>query len=456
MVRSTGQLAAPQRSVALEQHDKGSSVASRPTQQLSPLFRGEVLDKRQSQWLGAVLLAPKATYDLFAGFAVFAIVSLFALLVFGSYTRTAHVGGWLMPQQGLAEVFATQSGVVSEVYVQEGQRVSKGAPLLLISGEVHDQTSASSRKQIVDSLIVRRDSLSEEGRTQSDLAARQQRDLEERLENIRFQKTQIDDELALQRRQVDIAAATLRRDQAMRARDLIPVSRLDQSNQAYLTEKAHVSDLARQREILRQEETQTEESLNEQPLLLKTKLGDIERQTKAVEQDLADAQVHLAYTVTAPGDGLVSNLEIRPGGAATANVPLLDIVPAGALLEAQLFCPSSAIGFVKPGQHVLLRYQAYPYQKFGTYDGVVQSVSDSAINPTELPPRLSGMTSLFQANQPLYRVTVSLSRQSAVAYGQEAQLEPGMQLDADIMLDHRSLLEWMFDPLLSLTGKWRG
>ena len=126
------------------------------------------------------------------------------------------------------------------------------------------------------------------------------------------------------------------------------------------------------------------------------------------------------------------------------------------MLEAQLFSPSRAIGFLQPGQRVLLRYQAYPYQKFGSYGGIVASVSRSGVSPSELAPQLAGLTSLFPPNDPLYRITVTLDAQTAQAYGKQMRLAPGMQLEADIMTDSRRLIEWMFEPLYSLTGKWSG
>ena len=62
---------------------------------------------------------------------------------------------------------------------------------------------------------------------------------------------------------------------------------------------------------------------------------------------------------------------------------------------------------------------------------------------------------LFAANEPLYRITVALSSQTALAYGEAVALHPGMQVEADILIENRRLIEWMFDPLFTLTGKWR-
>lgn len=153
---------------------------------------------------------------------------------------------------------------------------------------------------------------------------------------------------------------------------------------------------------------------------------------------------------------MVTAIQAEPGGFLNSTVPLLSIVPAGATLEAQLYGPSRAIGFVRPGQQVLLRYQAYPYQKFGHYAGIVDTVSRTAINPAELPPQLAGLTSLYGNTEPVYRITVSLASQTITAYGQAVPLQPGMQLEANIALERRRLIEWVLEPLFTLTGKWQG
>ena len=146
------------------------------------------------------------------------------------------------------------------------------------------------------------------------------------------------------------------------------------------------------------------------------------------------------------------------GAKADTGAPLLSIVPPTMQLEAHLYGPSRAVGFVRPGQRVLLRYQAYPYQRFGHYEGVIASVSRAALSPGELPPQLAGLTSLTGSAgaEPIYRITVTLASQSVTAYGEQVPLQAGMTLEADVALERRRLFEWMLDPLYTVTGRQRG
>ena len=108
--------------------------------------------------------------------------------------------------------------------------------------------------------------------------------------------------------------------------------------------------------------------------------------------------------------------------------------------------PSRAIGFIRNGERVVLRYQAYPYQKFGQQYGRVADVSRSALSPQEVA-NLTGQPNVQEQH---YRVVVALARQDIVAYGRNEQLRPGMALEADVLIDKRRLIEWVLEPLFAL------
>ncbi len=152
--------------------------------------------------------------------------------------------------------------------------------------------------------------------------------------------------------------------------------------------------------------------------------------------------------VKAPRAGIVATLLIKPGETVSAGEPLLTVVPRRSRLEAQLLVPSSAIGFVRRSQQVVLRYQAFPYQRFGLYFGRVVQVSRSALSPQEVAALVGQQSTI-----PLYRVMVRLRDQTVRAYGQPVALRPGMTLHADILLDRRRLIEWVLEPLYGFSRR---
>ena len=130
----------------------------------------------------------------------------------------------------------------------------------------------------------------------------------------------------------------------------------------------------------------------------------------------------------------------------SATQPLVSLLPTDTSLRAELFVPSRSIGFITTGQAVAMRYQAFPYQRFGSYTGRVAEISRTLILPGEtIVP--------FALPEPAYRVIVELDGQAVRAYGRQYPLQSGMQLDANIELDRRRLYQWVLDPLYSVRGR---
>jgi membrane fusion protein len=158
--------------------------------------------------------------------------------------------------------------------------------------------------------------------------------------------------------------------------------------------------------------------------------------------------VQFRSTLVAPIGGTMASILVEPGQVVTAGTTLATIIPLDARLEAHLFTPSRSIGFVRDGQEVLLRFLAYPHQKFGSQRARVLAISK---NP--LAARGAGV--FADRRQP----RAGLSHQGSARFADDPRLrsaeplQPGMQLEADILLDRRRLIEWIFEPLLSLAGR---
>ena len=121
-------------------------------------------------------------------------------------------------------------------------------------------------------------------------------------------------------------------------------------------------------------------------------------------------------------------------------------MPEGAKLSAELYAPTRAIGFVEPGKETRLLYDAFPYQRFGSSLGTVASISRIAIDPreTDIPLPLE---------ESVYRVQVDLQNQHVAAYGKRTSLQPGMTLQANIVLERQSFLAWLLQPLNAVLNR---
>jgi len=174
----------------------------------------------------------------------------------------------------------------------------------------------------------------------------------------------------------------------------------------------------------------------------------LRRQISDIDRSLAETEARRSLNLVASGDGTVTGIVARAGAMVRPGDPLLTILPKGGTLQAQLFADSRAIGFVHEGARVLMRYQAYPYQKFGQQPGTVTAISRVALGAEEIE-RGVPIEQQSEARAALYRITVRPDRPTLEAYGQEKRLQVGERLEASIFLDRRPIWQWLLDPLYS-------
>ena len=175
-------------------------------------------------------------------------------------------------------------------------------------------------------------------------------------------------------------------------------------------------------------------------------LSLLESEHSRLEQQQLELQGRQQLLLSAPVAGRVTNLIAEPGKTIAAQQPLLTILPSGTALEAVLLVPTRAFGFVQPGQRTRLRFEAFPYQRFGIYEGEVTQTGQAILLPNELDIPVP-------IQEPVYRVAVALESQEIRAYGSSVPLQSGMLLSADIVLEQRSLLSWLLEPISSLRGR---
>ncbi len=406
------------------------------------LFRKEVTIARQQSWLGTIRLqAPRLGWAC-CGLGLSVLAALLGLLAGGHYTRHARADGVLVPTAGLLPLAPTGAGVVTRLLVREGDPVRAGQPLLEISAEQDSAALGATHAAIATQLGFKRERLQADLAEQARLAELQQQDLRERLGLLRRQVAQMDQQMALQKQRADSADALYRQWSALGGSGVVSRLQLLQQHDAALQNQVQFRELSGQALQLRQQVAQLQGELEQLPAAVAARRNDTERQLADVAQALSQNAAQRAMLLRAPADGVVAALLVRAGAAVSAQQTVLNLLPAGSELQAELWVPARAVGFMHAGEPVVIRYPAYPYQAFGTQRGRVLDVSRSALSPAELS-RLLGQP----VQDARYRVRVALARQSVRAYGRDEALRPGMTLDADVQLDRRSLREWVLAPL---------
>jgi membrane fusion protein len=410
------------------------------------LFRPEAVEAQHQQWLGRVQLVRPLSLGVLTVGVVAVAVALGSFLSLAQYTRKATVAGVLVPDRGLIRVVPSVSGSVLERRVSEGQTVQAGDVLFVLALE-RPTLDASTQAQVQRSLEERQRSLQDASRQQQQLVETQQAALDRRLQALELEVAQVDAEAGLQRQRLALAKEALARLESLRNDQFISSAQVETKREELLGIQAAAQALERQRASLGRERAALDGERRGLPLLARGTQGGIERDLAALSREAAEQDADRQVVVRAPQDGTVTALYAEPGQSVSPVSALASLVPAGAHLQAQLYAPSSAVGFVRPEQVVRLRFEAFPYQKFGHQPGHVLQVSRTPLAPTEM----SALTvPVAEADrEALFRITVALDPVS----GEPMPLVAGMRLQADVMLERRRLVEWLFEPLLGLKGR---
>ena len=412
----------------------------------SPLFRPEALEHQRDRLFGEALIIWPVTLKVLAAGAVLTAAAFVSFGAWGEYTRKAHVTGYLVPSKGFVKVYAREVATITERRVKEGESVKKGDVLFLlsldrggVSGVGAGQVAVAETRRRQEALLQEQGKLADIGRSQVD-------QLQKRIAALSDEYKKIDREIDLQQQRVETFRKTSERYKQLVAENFVSANQLQQQNGLLLEQQVLLSSLERNKLSLAREVAGAKQQIPEVALRSQNDLSGVDRQLSSLSQDLAEVDARRELVVIAPADGIVTAIQAEAGQLANPTIPLLNIIPADSLFEARLLAPASAVGFIKPGKEVNLRYAAYPYQRFGHQAGTVQQVAKTISAPNEL-------VSPIQLQEPFYIVTVAIAAQQILAYGESHPLQAGMTLEADVLLDRRPIYQWVLEPLFSIKGR---
>ncbi|HEZ3068651.1 TPA: HlyD family efflux transporter periplasmic adaptor subunit [Neisseria meningitidis] len=419
---------------------------------MSHLFRKEVFVAQQNKWTGQVILTRPFSF-LFLTFCAFLIaLCIIIFLIFGSYTNKTTVESQLLPIMGVVRVYSSDIGTITHKFVEDGNFVKAGEPLFKLSTSRFGEKGNVQAKLAAEANLKKTLALQELERLKR-IHQNEQKNVHNNIHRLNNQLENIKQQITGQNRQIRLAEKNLNKNKFLASQGAV-------SQQDKMTAESHLLEQRSRLESLKREQNNAIRELDEQKITLsslperhKTELSQLNRAITEMNQEILDFDLKSEQTIRASKSGYISTINVDIGQQVEPSKLLLSIVPEQTELVANLYIPSKAVGFIKPKDKVVLRYQAYPYQKFGHATGEIISVARTALGKQEL----SGLGIIFTnptlLNEPAYLVKVKLEKQTIKAYGENKPLQIGMILEADILHERKKLYEWVLDPLYSISGK---
>ncbi|MGF1684411.1 HlyD family secretion protein [Photobacterium minamisatsumaniensis] len=414
------------------------------------LYRPEYFEAQRITCEGRILLNTSFNQNIYLCLSILILIALVAFITIGEYTRRETLVGLISPLGGMVKVQANDSGYVEKLFVKEGDKVESLTPLYEIKTERFDESGIGVKKRILASIENQYQLIVERRQQETEKTDFERQALVEDIVRLDSEINILKNVLNLSKDELVLTKKLVNKQEALLKNNFL--SELDyQKQQLDLISKqsqAETHNLNLQR--LQREKQSLITNLTNLDINLNITLKDLDRQLEAMTQSKVEFLYQSDSQVRSPIKGIVASILTEEGHSVINGQPLLIIVPESEQAFVELYAPSRSIGFMKVGQNVRLRFDAFPYEKFGVQSGTIISVSRSSVAPEMIANRRLIKNTEVEG---LYQVKVELSKPTITVYGREESLVSGMTVVGDIELDTRKIYEWIFEPLYTIKGK---
>lgn len=407
------------------------------------MFRRQVLENQFDKIWGEVNLTQPVKYTLLAILIAALVVTALLVLFTSDYHKKQHVQGYLAPSTGVVKSFSPDSVYVKEVLVKEGDVVSINQPIVRLQYRQNLASGLDTHQSLKAQLQVQLNLLAEQASKLQEVSLSQtlatQQEIQELDEQIRLDALQ----QAHISTQIQLLSARYAKYKSLLKEGFVSKIEADEVKEQLLDQQQALARIKAQSSTHMQRQLTLKMTLKRYPLELEQSLNDNKLRVSEKKRELTRLSAQSEILMTASKAGHITALDMKDGQLLKPQQYMYTILPNEMELYAELLLPTRAFGFVEMGQTTRIKIDSFPYQKFGIVKGEIFETTDFVLFPQEakLP---------IDIKEPVYKVKAKLDKQTILAYGRHINLQAGMTLNADILVDKRSLIEWLFEPLLSL------
>lgn len=323
---------------------------------------------------------------------------------------------------------------MTALFVKNGDLVEEGAPLFVVDtshvlaggGTLDAAVTDGLRRQLA---LLEEQITAEQGRMRSEGER-----LSTRIQGLASELSSLETQRSLQSDRASVTQARLKALSELRAKGYVSEAEYRVREEAWLSQRQALAAIEQRVTALTVDMNQVRIERDRAPLDSGDRLSRLLASQTEIRQRLAETEAQRGQLVRASRPGRVTSLQVALGQQLDPTKPVLTVIPEGATLQAELYVPSRAIGFVKAGQQVKLMYDAFPHQSFGTYDGKITAVSQTMLSPREVVGPIQPIGSS-------YIITVQLDDGFINIYGKPISLQSDMTIKADIVLEKLTIFQ---------------
>src|SRR3954470_15719927 len=349
-----------------------------------PLFRQEAIEFQQHhrQWGDVASLQPLSA-KVVAWFLAASAAVIISFLFVAQYSRKETAVGYLTPTTGTAKIFVPQRGTIKAVHVEQGSSVREGQPLLTIETDQIAADGIDVNASMLHTLQSQKALIAENIKGEEQRTGSERERLTALVRGLEAEISQLQNQIQLQTERLKVVESDLDAANQLRSKGFMTAVEFKRRQVQVLEQRQAISALNQQLASRRNQLTETNFSLQQLPTMMAQKVQALRNDLAATEQRIAEIDGRRAYVIRAPTAGHISTLQATVGQNADPQRLQLEIIPEHGVLQAELFVPARAIGFVQGGEGGRDPFSGFPYQHCGTYRGRVIKVSQTILTSSD-------------------------------------------------------------------------
>lgn len=409
------------------------------------LFRPEALAAAVENGFGQPIARLPVSWTVLTIVMGLMLTAFTVLMLVGTYNRKETAVGLVSSAGGDVRVTASSTGIVKDVLVSDGQHVRAGQALVTVNTLHNGVNGHSVDQELLDNLDQEISNLKGRLRSLTEAADIDLSGMPARLGALEGERRSVAEQGQAINKRLALAQESLLKLGPVAERGFISGETMRRRKDEVLVLQQSLADTRGTEVRLLGQISDLRNLVARHPLTVEQQRGELLDHLARTQRDRQSAAEQRGFSVTSPIFGVVTTVQVVEGQPVDPQLTLMNVSTRPKRMLAEIFIPSRAIGFLEYGQEVRLRYDAFPYQRFGGGTGRVTSISSTVLRPDQV-------AATIRVDEPVYRVLVTLDQNNIVAYGHRYDIRAGFALTADIILERRTFAEWLLDPIVALRG----
>lgn len=420
------------------------------------LYRTEAIEYKRHHWRGKALLLAGLPAWLIVLLSTLFLIALIVAVIFCKFTQRIDVKGEVITLPHSINVFSPQQGFIIKQYVKIGDLVKKNQPLYEIDVSRNTSSGNVSAAQV--------ESINEKIYNSEEIIKKLVHNKKQTLNALNEQLKTSTDSLKVTIRMLQNTQAGLKKMHDNLASydkylsdGLITKDQYNYQHSLYFQQQSAYQSLVSQKMQLESQITQLNSDKVTKAADFDNQISSQYNQTNDYKNQLIESNANGNLIVKATADGRIESLSATQGQTVDNGSSLAQIKPIGNVeYYLILWLPNNSIPYLKIGDSINIRYDAFPADKFGQFPGEIISISSMPASRQEMSEYTNVNNGSTQQELALYKAIVKLKDKEFSYKGKTLSLSNGLKAQAVVFLEERPLYMWMFTPIYKISQSVSG